>query len=343
VRRPKSAPAGDYTSAPGVWQNVSVTPGSGDALSCSLALGHPGPTVPVPTRYVRCPNPSFWEKTTPVAVKIKLKRMGKIHAPYYRIIVADARTKRDGRAIEEIGKYHPKAEPSFIEVDSARAQHWLSVGAQPTDPVRKILEITGDWQKFKGLPGTEGTLKIAEPKANKKDLFASVVAETLGAGAASQKAKARRPGARGADGDQAEAGAGTAKAGAGRPGKTASAAKADAKADTAKAGAKADTAKADATKADAKADGAKADTAKADTAKADAKADGAKADTAKADAKADTAKADAKADTAKADTAKTKAKVDTAEADAAQAAGSADADTSEAGAAEAAAESDSGA
>ena len=298
--------AGDYTSAPGVWQNVSVTPGSGDALSCSLALGHPGPTVPVPTRYVRCPNPSFWEKTTPVAVKIKLKRMGKIHAPYYRIIVADARTKRDGRAIEEIGKYHPKAEPSFIEVDSARAQHWLSVGAQPTDPVRKILEITGDWQKFKGLPGTEGTLKIAEPKANKKDLFASVVAETLGAGAASQKAKARKPGARGADGDQAEAGAGTAKAGAGRPGKTASAAKADTKADTAKTG-------------------AKADTAKADTAKADA------------------TKADAKADTAKADTAKTKAKVDTAEADAAQAAGSADADTSEAGAAEAAAESDGGA
>jgi len=260
-----------------------------------------------------------------VAVKIKLKRMGKIHAPYYRIIVADARTKRDGRAIEEIGKYHPKAEPSFIEVDSARAQHWLSVGAQPTDPVRKILEITGDWQKFKGLPGTEGTLKIAEPKANKKDLFASVVAETLGAGAASQKAKARKPGARGADGDQAEAGAGTAKAGAGRPGKTASAAKADTKADTAKTGAKADT--------------AKADTAKADATKADAKADGAKADTAKADAKADTAKAD----TAKADTAKTKAKVDTAEADAAQAAGSADADTSEAGAAEAAAESDGGA
>ena len=81
-----------------------------------------------------------------MAVKIKLKRMGKIRAPFYRIIVADARTKRDGRAIEEIGKYHPKAEPSFIEVNSERAQHWLSVGAQPTDPVRRILEITGDWQ-----------------------------------------------------------------------------------------------------------------------------------------------------------------------------------------------------
>ena len=102
-------------------------------------------------------------ETTAVAVKIKLKRLGKIRAPYYRIVVADARTKRDGRAIEEIGKYHPKAEPSFIEVDSERAQHWLSVGAQPTDPVRKILEVTGDWQKFKGLPGAEGTLRVAAP------------------------------------------------------------------------------------------------------------------------------------------------------------------------------------
>src|SRR5260221_5302888 len=120
-----------------------------------------------------------WEKTAPVAVKIKLKRLGKIRAPYYRIVVADARTKRDGRAIEEIGKYHPKAEPSFIEVNSERAQHWLSVGAQPTDPVRKILEITGDWQKFKGLPGSEGTLRTAEPKADRKEAFAAAVAETL--------------------------------------------------------------------------------------------------------------------------------------------------------------------
>ena len=114
-----------------------------------------------------------------MAVKIKLKRLGKIRAPYYRIIVADSRTKRDGRAIEEIGKYHPKAEPSFIEVDSDRAQHWLSVGAQPTDPVRKILEITGDWQKFKGLPGAEGTLRTAEPRADKKVAFAAAAAESL--------------------------------------------------------------------------------------------------------------------------------------------------------------------
>jgi small subunit ribosomal protein S16 len=123
---------------------------------------------------------NFWEKTAPVAVKIKLKRLGKIRAPYYRIVVADARTKRDGRAIEEIGKYHPKAEPSFIEVDSDRAQHWLSVGAQPTDPVRKIFEITGDWQKFKGLPGTEGTLQTAAAKEDRKEVFAAAVRETLG-------------------------------------------------------------------------------------------------------------------------------------------------------------------
>jgi small subunit ribosomal protein S16 len=135
-----------------------------------------------------------------VAVKIKLKRLGKIRAPYYRIVVADARTKRDGRAIEEIGKYHPKAEPSFIEVNSERAQHWLSVGAQPTDPVRKIFEITGDWQKFKGLPGTEGTLKTAAPKADRKEIFAAAVQETLGDAAASPKGRAK-----GKSGDAAKA------------------------------------------------------------------------------------------------------------------------------------------
>src|SRR6266700_1258366 len=141
----------------------------------------------VPTRRERCLHPSFLGETTPVAVKIKLKRMGKIHAPFYRIIVADARTKRDGRAIEEIGKYHPKNEPSFIEVDSERAQHWLSVGAQPTDPVRKLFEVTGDWQKFKGLPGTEGTLRTAAPKEDRKEIFAAAVQETRGDAAASPK------------------------------------------------------------------------------------------------------------------------------------------------------------
>ncbi len=150
-----------------------------------------------------------------MAVKIKLKRMGKIHAPFYRIIVADARTKRDGRAIEEIGKYHPKNEPSFIEVNSERAQHWLSVGAQPTDPVRKILEITGDWQKFKGLPGAEGTLKSAAPKADKKEAYAAAVAEAVGVGDGA-KGKGRKPGAK-ADGDQADADASGPKAGSAGP------------------------------------------------------------------------------------------------------------------------------
>ncbi len=111
-----------------------------------------------------------------MAVKIKLQRLGKIRAPYYRIIVADARTRRDGKAIETIGKYHPKEEPSLIQVDSERAQHWLSVGAQPTEPVQRILEITGDWQKFKGLPGAEGKLKVAAPKPSKQDLFNAALA-----------------------------------------------------------------------------------------------------------------------------------------------------------------------
>jgi small subunit ribosomal protein S16 len=114
-----------------------------------------------------------------VAVKIKLKRMGAIRDPYYRIVVADSRTKRDGRAIEEIGKYHPKEEPSIIEVNSARVQHWLSVGAQPTDPVRHLLTVTGDWQKFKGEPGTEGTVKFAEAKADKKIRYDELVKESF--------------------------------------------------------------------------------------------------------------------------------------------------------------------
>jgi small subunit ribosomal protein S16 len=130
-----------------------------------------------------------WEKTTAVAVKIKLKRLGKIREPYYRIVVADARTKRDGRAIEEIGKYHPKADPSLIEVNSERVQHWLSVGAQPTDPVRVLLKITGDWQKFTGEPGTEGTLRTAEPRADKKERFEAAAKESQATKAAKEGAK----------------------------------------------------------------------------------------------------------------------------------------------------------
>jgi small subunit ribosomal protein S16 len=113
-----------------------------------------------------------------VAVKIRLKRMGKIRAPYYRIVAVDGRKKRDGRVIEEIGKYHPKEEPSLIEVKSERAQYWLGVGAQPSEAVAAILKVTGDWQKFKGLPGAEGTLKTAEPKRDKAEIFNEALKES---------------------------------------------------------------------------------------------------------------------------------------------------------------------
>lgn len=99
-----------------------------------------------------------------MSVKIRLKRLGKIRAPYYRIVVADSRSKRDGRVIEEIGKYHPTEEPSFIEVDSERAQYWLSVGAQPTEQVRAILTLTGDWGKFKGDKDAVSTVKVKGEK-----------------------------------------------------------------------------------------------------------------------------------------------------------------------------------
>lgn len=111
-----------------------------------------------------------------MAVKIKLKRMGSIRNPQYRVVIADARTARDGRAIEEIGLYHPKEEPSLIKINSDRVQYWLGVGAQPTEPVLVLLKITGDWQKFKGLPGAEGTLKVKELKVDKNTKFAETVA-----------------------------------------------------------------------------------------------------------------------------------------------------------------------
>ncbi|NAZ76973.1 MULTISPECIES: 30S ribosomal protein S16 [Kineococcus] len=101
-----------------------------------------------------------------MAVKIRLKRMGQIRAPHYRIVVADSRNKRDGRAIEEVGIYNPMTHPSTIEVKSERVQYWLGVGAQPTEQVAALLKVTGDWQKFKGLPGAEGTYQV--PAANTK-------------------------------------------------------------------------------------------------------------------------------------------------------------------------------
>lgn len=130
-----------------------------------------------------------------MAVKIKLTRLGKIRNPQYRIAVADARTRREGRSIEVIGRYHPKEDPSLIEIDSERAQYWLSVGAQPTEPVLNLLKITGDWQKFKGLPGAEGTLKVKAPKPSKLDLFNAALAAADGApsGEATQLKKKKAP------------------------------------------------------------------------------------------------------------------------------------------------------
>jgi small subunit ribosomal protein S16 len=216
-----------------------------------------------------------------VAVKIKLKRLGRTRVPTYRIVVADARTKRDGRAIEEIGKYHPKEEPSFIEVNSERAQHWLSVGAQPTEPVMTILKITGDWQKFKGEPGAEGTLRTKEAPANKQERFADALKDAAKDHTASTSS---RGGARSKKADSAKADS--------------------AKADTGKA----DTGKADTGKADTgKADTGKADTGKADTGKAKSKTAPAETAAAAADegatAAADTAPAVADTAPAAADTA----------------------------------------
>ncbi|MFE5026654.1 30S ribosomal protein S16 [Streptomyces sp. NPDC056656] len=129
-----------------------------------------------------------------MAVKIKLKRLGKIRSPHYRIVVADSRTRRDGRAIEEIGLYHPVQNPSRIEVNSERAQYWLSVGAQPTEPVMAILKLTGDWQKHKGLPAP-APLLVAEPK----DKRAAFEAFTKGLEGDDVKGEAITPKAKKAD------------------------------------------------------------------------------------------------------------------------------------------------
>jgi small subunit ribosomal protein S16 len=114
-----------------------------------------------------------------VATKIKLMRLGKMREPHYRIVVADARTKRDGRAIETIGEYHPKNDPSVIRVDGDRAAYWLGVGAQPTEAVTAIFKVTGDWQKFKGLPAPE-PMKVAAEKPDKLSLFNAALAEASG-------------------------------------------------------------------------------------------------------------------------------------------------------------------
>src|SRR5580698_2854168 len=193
---PKASSSGTMGSrCLAAWRPLSVRP-----VRRLCWSGRPFPAGGCPTHVPKC-----WEKSTAVAVKIKLKRLGKIREPFYRIVVADARTKRDGRAIEEIGKYHPKLEPSLIQIDSERAQHWLSVGAQPTPPVMTILKITGDWQKFKGLPGTEGTLRTAEPKADKKERYEELVKESFAAKEAKAAAKPARSSAPKRDAKKSEA------------------------------------------------------------------------------------------------------------------------------------------
>jgi small subunit ribosomal protein S16 len=128
-----------------------------------------------------------------VAVKIRLKRMGKIRVPHYRIVVADSRTKRDGRVIEEIGKYHPKEDPSLIEVDSARAQYWLGVGAQPSEPVLALLKLTGDWQRFKGDASAESTVRVPEGRPEKSDLFNDALKDAHGEPKAEAVTRRRKP------------------------------------------------------------------------------------------------------------------------------------------------------
>ena len=132
-----------------------------------------------------------------MAVKIRLKRMGKIRAPFYRVVVADSRKKRDGAVIEEIGKYHPTENPSFIEIQSERALYWLGVGAQPTEQVAALLKITGDWQKFKGEGDAAGTLKTAEAKKSAEELIAEAdkAASTSREGAKKAKSEAEAPAA----------------------------------------------------------------------------------------------------------------------------------------------------
>ncbi|MEO6885585.1 MAG: 30S ribosomal protein S16 [Jatrophihabitantaceae bacterium] len=192
-----------------------------------------------------------------MATKIKLMRLGKMREPHYRIVVADARTKRDGRSIETIGEYHPKNDPSVIRVDGERALYWLGVGAQPTEAVAAILRVTGDWQKFKGEPAPAAML-IAEPKADKRALFDAALADADGEPTVdattpkkkATKAKASEPKADEAKADEPKAKADEPKAKADEP---------KAKADEPEA--KADEPKADEPKA--KTDEAKADEAPA--------------------------------------------------------------------------------
>lgn len=144
-----------------------------------------------------------------MATRIRLKRLGRKFYAYYRVVVVDSRKKRDGKVIEEIGTYDPNKQPSLIQIKSDRAQYWLGVGAQPSDPVFKLLNITGDWQKFKGLPGAEGTLKTPDegPDAAARVEAADNAAQKLKAAkseaAAKAKAEAEAEAAKAAEAEEA--------------------------------------------------------------------------------------------------------------------------------------------
>lgn len=191
-----------------------------------------------------------------MAVKIRLKRLGKIRAPYYRIVVADSRTKRDGRVIEEIGKYHPTEEPSFIEIDSERAQYWLGVGAQPTEQVTALLKLSGDWGIFKGEKGAKSTIRTAETKA---EFVVDEKKKPVLKPKAEKPAKAEAPA-----GEAAEAAEAPAAPEAAAPSEEAPATEVVEDADTAAADAEELAVEAVEAEADAQADEPAADTADAD-------------------------------------------------------------------------------
>src|SRR3954451_13004866 len=171
---------------------------------------HRAPQAVTPRGRTERPPPCRPGERTLVATKIRLMRLGKIRAPYYRIVVADSRTKRDGRVIETIGKYHPKEDPSFIEVAPDRAQYGLGVGAQPTEPVAAILKVTGDWQKFKGEPAPAEGVRTAAPRPDRKAIFEAAAKESLEAEAkpaTTKKSAAKKTAAKAADAAPVEAAA----------------------------------------------------------------------------------------------------------------------------------------
>ena len=186
------------------WHNGRLSTGlTADPLTAFEPV-HPDACAREPHRGRDAPIPATSGAHTPVATKIKLMRLGKMREPHYRIVVADARTKRDGRAIEEIGKYHPKSDPSINKLDGDRAAYWLGVGAQPTAAVTAILKATGDWQKFKGLPAPE-PLRHPAPKPDRIERFNAALAEVSGEPVAEATTATRKRAAKPAKGDDAAA------------------------------------------------------------------------------------------------------------------------------------------